>query len=105
MTDSVTLLQQVAAQLQQEGKTPSLALFRARLAGQISAPQLFSAYQHWRANPIFASGSALNKKQNTAPTEQASSELADNDIVTSIATRLARIEAKLDQILTKLEQP
>src|SRR5690606_28294085 len=101
MTDSVTLLQQVAAQLQQEGKMPSLALFRARLAGQISPQQLFSAYQHWRAKPTLASGSALNKMQSTSETEQASTALNDNNI----AIRLARIETKLDQILTKLAQP
>ena len=39
----------VASQLQQEGKSPSLALVRARLGGGINPTELFTAYQSWRA--------------------------------------------------------
>jgi hypothetical protein len=98
MTDSVLLLQQVAAQLQLEGKTPSLALFRARLAGQIPPAQLFSAYQSWRANPIIATDT---KRSQPYPDDAAPAvSQADNEV----AARLTRIEAKLDQILTELAQ-
>lgn len=109
VTDSIKLLQQLAAQLQQEGKTPSLALFRARLAGQISPPQLFSAYQHWRANPIVAdlvmTNSVITEKNehntlhNSATTHL--SEIWQNQ--QDILSRLERIEAKLDNVLRKLE--
>ncbi|PKM20991.1 MAG: hypothetical protein CVV11_05865 [Gammaproteobacteria bacterium HGW-Gammaproteobacteria-15] len=96
MTDPVQLLQQVAAQLQREGKTPSLALFRARLAGRIAPQQLFAAYQQWRNNPVF---------DNTTPGSEtvpapATVEHAD----AALAQTLARIEAKLDLLLSKLDK-
>ncbi|SEI06523.1 hypothetical protein SAMN05660691_03261 [Rheinheimera pacifica] len=96
MTDPVQLLQQVAAQLQREGKTPSLALFRARLAGRIAPQQLFAAYQQWRNNPIL---------DDTAPSQEpapvlATTECSDN----TLAQTLARIEAKLDLLLSKLDK-
>lgn len=94
MTDPVTLLQQIAAQLQHEGKTPSLALFRARLAGRIAPQQLFSAYQHWRANPVIAAGVSSGVPQAEITPQTASSELE---------LTLARIEAKLDLLLSKLD--
>ena len=94
MTDAVMLLQQVAAQLQQEGKTPSLALFRARLAGRLAPQQLFAAYQHWRNNPVYAdNGSELPGQTDTLQVETGSDD---------INARLQRIEAKLDLLLRKL---
>jgi hypothetical protein len=94
MTDPVHLLQQVAAQLLQEGKTPSLALFRARLAGRVAPPQLFAAYQHWRNNPVVATTDNYPPATPT-PDEQVSAD--------SVAATLARIEAKLDLLLSKLD--
>ena len=96
MTDPVQLLQQVAAQLQQEGKTPCLALFRARLAGQLTPQQLFAAYQHWRNNPVIAA-----VVENIEPATIAPAVQADNN---DIADSLARIEAKLDLLLSKLDK-
>lgn len=97
MTDPVALLQQVAAQLQQEGKTPSLALFRARLAGRMPPQQLFSAYQSWRNTP---------QPLHTAPpeeVEQAPEAIAADEQI-DVAQTLIRIEAKLDLLLSKLGQ-
>jgi len=96
MTDPVILLQQVAAQLQQEGKTPSLALFRARLAGRVAPQQLFAAYQSWRSNPVIA---PIAESPQPKPASQAESRGKDDDV----AAALARIEAKLDLLLSKLE--
>ncbi|MGI5309228.1 hypothetical protein [Rheinheimera sp. WS51] len=99
MSDSVLLLQQVAAQLIQEGKTPNLALFRARLAGKVAPAQLFTAYQHWRANPIAISPSSTQLQEITSPTSnQDTAKLEQN-----IKSRLERVEAKLDRILSLLE--
>ncbi|MCS4308077.1 hypothetical protein M2404_002425 [Rheinheimera pacifica] len=96
MTDPVQMLQQVAAQLQREGKTPSLALFRARLAGRIAPQQLFAAYQQWRNNPVF---------DDTAPSyEVAPAPNTANHTDTELRQTLARIEAKLDLLLTKLDK-
>lgn len=90
MTDVSTLLQHTAAQLIQEGKTPSLALFRSRLAGQVPAQQLFAAYQHWRNDP--KTTSALPSATPTASTE------TNDDMLQT----LQRIETKLDLLLSKL---
>jgi hypothetical protein len=94
MSDPLQLLQQVAAQLQQEGKTPSLALFRARLAGRIAPQQLFAAYQQWRSNPVAAAISPI--VELNAP-QQFTAEPHE------LAATLARIEAKLDLLLSKLD--
>jgi hypothetical protein len=95
MTDPVHLLQQVAAQLLQEGKTPSLALFRARLGGRVAPPQLFAAYQQWRNNPVAAASADTCAPTTPTPDEQA--------VADSVAATLARIEAKLDLLLSKLD--
>lgn len=95
MTDVIQLLQQTATQLQQEGKTPSLALFRSRLAGKVAPQPLFAAYQQWRSNPVYADLSP-NQSCKAPPVVLAHSD--------DIDTRLARIEAKLDLLLKILEQ-
>jgi hypothetical protein len=76
----------IAAQLQHEGKEPSLALVKARLGIATMSPALLQAYQAWRNGVVVA--------QNTAEplSEQPSDLQAD----------LARIEAKLDLIIKKL---
>lgn len=95
MTDAVQLLQQVAAKLQQEGKTPSLALFRARLAGRLAPQQLFAAYQHWRNNPVYADDASDLPEQTDMQQNEPHAE--------GITAQLQRIEAKLDLLLSKLE--
>ena len=95
MSDAIQLLQQTAAQLQQEGKTPSLALFRSRLAGKLAPQQLFVTYQQWRSNPVYADISPSQSPQ-TQPAVIANADDMD--------TRLARIEAKLDLLLNMLER-
>lgn len=80
----------IAAQLQQEGKEPSLALVKARLGTATMSPALLQAYQTWRNGAVIV--------QNTSEqVPQAASE-AESDIKTD----LARIEAKLDLIIKKL---
>lgn len=80
----------IAAQLQQEGKEPSLALVKARLGTATMSPALLQAYQAWRNGAVII--------QNTSEqVPQAASE-PESDIKTD----LARIEAKLDLIIKKL---
>ncbi len=95
MSDPVQLLQHVASQLKLEGKSPSLALFRARLAGRLSAQQLFTAYQHWRNNPQYAALPTVETEQQSAPIIP----VAQPD---DIQQQLNRIEAKLDLLLGKM---
>ncbi len=80
----------IAAQLQQEGKEPSLALVKARLGTATMSPALLQAYQAWRNGAVIV--------QNTSEqVPQAASE-PESDIKAD----LARIEAKLDLIIKKL---
>lgn len=94
MSDPAQLLQQVATQLKQEGKSPSLALFRARLAGRITPQQLFEAYQHWRNNPRYAD--PMSYAAEPQP-EQITTVTQPDDL----QQQLNRIEAKLDLLLSK----
>jgi hypothetical protein len=92
MNSPIELLHQTAARLRQEGKKPSLALFKARLAGQLTAPALFSAYQLWRQQTPTATAE---------PQQQDFTEAAEPENLTK---QLQRIENKLDSILALLEQ-
>lgn len=94
MSDALSVLQQVAAQLRQEGKTPSLALFRSRIAGRVPPQQLFAAYQQWRNNPVYT---IVDSR-----TPEPSSTVEPNVDETDLHLRLSRIEAKLDVILAKM---
>lgn len=80
----------IAAQLQYEGKEPSLALVKARLGIATMSPALLQAYQAWRNGGVSA--------QNTA--EQASQPVSEPP--SDLQADLARIEAKLDLIIKKL---
>ncbi len=95
MATALALLQQTANRLKQEGKQPNLALFKARLTGQLSAPELFRAYQQWRQ---------LTEQliDDNSIEEQASNLSVDNPA--SLTSQLNRIEQKLDRLLALLEQ-
>jgi len=87
------LLQQIATaaqQLQQEGKEPSLALIKSRLALPTMSPALLQAYQAWR------NGATVPVTAGTVePAEPASS-------ASQLQQQLDRIEAKLDLLLSRL---
>ena len=85
----------IASQLQQEGKSPSLALVRARLGGGVNPTELFSAYQSWRAQ-----GSPL--QSNSEPTE-ASVKQPATATSPDLQADIARLEHKLDLILQLLQ--
>ncbi|RVT46418.1 hypothetical protein EMM73_08975 [Rheinheimera sediminis] len=80
----------IAAQLQQEGKEPSLALVKARLGTATMSPALLQAYQAWRNGAVIV--------QNTS--EQVLQVASEPD--SDLKSDLARIEAKLDLIIKKL---
>ncbi len=88
---------QIAAQLQQEGKTPSLALVRARLGAGTDPVKLFSAYQQWRNNPPATSLHVETIPEVVLTTSDTSSEIEQ------LRADVARLESKLDQILDLLQ--
>ena len=94
MDNPLQLMQQLATQLRQEGKTPSLALFRARLSGRMPPQVLFSTYQQWRGMPV------AEQSTDAAP-EVVSAEAVQSD---DLSSQLQRIEAKLDLLLAKLDK-
>ncbi len=85
----------VASQLQQEGKSPSLALVRARLGGGINPSELFSAYQSWRAQ-----GSPIQQGPEQPATPAA---LPTTNATPDWQADIARLEHKLDLILQLLQ--
>lgn len=87
----------IAALLQQEGKEPSLALIKARLGTATMSPTLLQAYQAWRSGALSQDDPALQQsaKDSTGHSEQ--------ENMTQLRADLARIEAKLDFIIKKLE--
>ena len=82
----------IAAQLQQEGKEPSLALIKARLGSATMSPALLQAYQAWR-------NGAVPLQPEPAPQSQ---PLPEPKEPSDIPSDLARIEAKRDLIIKKL---
>ncbi|TXH96092.1 MAG: hypothetical protein E6Q75_08255 [Rheinheimera sp.] len=95
MNTLLSRISAIASQLQQEGKSPSLALVRARLGGGINPTELFSAYQSWRAQ-----GSPMQQQQEApaAPAAQAAVVTPPN-----WQADIARLEHKLDLILQLLQ--
>lgn len=72
---SDTILQ-IAAQLQAEGKTPSVALIKARLSDPKPIPEIISGLQRWR-NQQAGTQPIDDEKTETSPTAPAmSAELA-----------------------------
>lgn len=96
MSTPLQLLQHTAASLLRQGKTPSLSLFKARLAGQLNAPELFAAYQQWRQLPSAEQAIAVANNATALP--------AAEPILSAQQAQLDRIEAKLDQLLNLLQQ-
>ena len=95
MNTLMSRISAIASQLQQEGKSPSLALVRARLGGGINPTELFSAYQSWRAQ-----GSPMQQQPQPAdsPAEQAVVAPPPD-----LQADIARLEHKLDLILQLLQ--
>lgn len=95
MNTLLSRISAIASQLQQEGKSPSLALVRARLGGGINPTELFSAYQSWRAQ-----GSPLQLKSEPAEAPVAQPATATTP---DLQADIARLEHKLDLILQLLQ--
>ncbi len=88
---------QIASQLQQEGKTPSLALVRARAGSGTDPVKLFSAYQQWRNSPPTVAGAVEDRPEVPVAVSNDASEIEQ------LRADVARLEAKLDQILVLLQ--
>ncbi len=75
-----------------EGKTPTVALTKARLASPVPMPVLIAAVSQYKNNP--EAFSLLARHTVAAPDQPEEAQ----------QTQLDRIEQKLDRLLTLLEQ-
>ena len=98
---ALELLSQEAARLQQEGKTPSLALLRSRLGRSVPPADLLPAFQQWKQLPAAAKQAAANSPDSIEPAAEIP---PPSD---PLAYRMEQLEAKvaeLEQRLARLEQ-
>lgn len=87
-------IEQIAQGLRQAGKTPSLALIRARIGAGVSAAELMTAYQRWH-----------NTQGSLASTSTAAPVATTAVSADSISPAdFQRLEAKVDLILQLLQQ-
>lgn len=104
MTQLYSLVCQLAADLQKEGKTPSLALIRARAGKNVDAPALFSAYQSWRASPPAPETTEANNQHNMLQSNQALIPANAGADIAALQHSVLRLEQKLDRVLVLLQQ-
>lgn len=97
------------ATLQHQGKTPSIALLKARVGKQFGMPQLIEGLSQWRNNPQLAQ-QYLDKVRFLQPANPVQQEQSSAVDINSEATeqplqqQLDRIEAKLDVLINLLSQ-
>ena len=102
MNDSYRLVCQLATQLQIEGKTPSLALIRARAGKGIDAVALFSAYQQWRAQPPVTRAAELEAQEDASKVEHLTHSASTSQTSTAdihvLQQDIQRLEQKIEQL-------
>jgi len=86
-------IEQIAQTLRQAGKTPSLALVRARLGPGVPAAELMTVYQRWHSTQGSLASTPTPPAQPAQPEIQQQIGVAD----------FQRLEAKVDQILQLLQ--
>lgn len=92
----------LASQLQAEGKTPSLALIRARAGKGVDAVALFSAYQQWLAQPSHPQPPSIDAAITTQTlTPTAEPAMAD---IQALQQDIRRLEHKVDQLSELIQQ-
>ncbi|MDX1304026.1 hypothetical protein [Photobacterium sp.] len=87
MSDITQALEQVITSLIAEGKEPSVALIKARLADPLPIPVIIKALQAWKKN------AKVPNIQKTAPTLTTEARIKQlEQQVAELTTRLARLE-------------
>ncbi|MGO1296823.1 MAG: hypothetical protein ACTMIA_05875 [Vibrio sp.] len=86
-------LQQVFTQLEQEGKTPSVALLKARLTTSVPMPALISAVRRWK------SSARLPKVEvSTQPITDAARITQLEQQVAELTQRLIQLEQQMEHL-------
>lgn len=93
LTQDVTKeLEAVMAQLQQEGKEPTVALVKARMKTPVPMPALITVIKSWK------SASHVPKVEVTAPTSKA------DDRLTALENTVAKLTARIEELEAKLSE-
>lgn len=92
----------LAAQLQAEGKTPSLALIRARAGKGVDAVALFSAYMQWRSQPTTQHEQVV--PETTASPSQASLTEPTPLDIPALRQDIRRLEDKVEALSQLIQQ-
>jgi hypothetical protein len=89
----------IANQLANEGKTPSVALVKAKLSAPIPLPKIISVLKTWQHDPKFI---RANKEKSVALIKQ--SDAQNNDVAILIEQAVAPIKQELIEVRKLLEQ-
>ena len=97
MTPNQQQLFAVAYQLNQQGKTPTLGLLKAKLGKLLSTREILQGLQAWKANPELGKDIAVDVEM-----QQQSKAIDENALPDAVAALLKRIEA-LELRVSQLE--
>ncbi len=92
---------QIAYQLSAEGKTPSVALIKARLSTPVALPVVIQALQKWKASPQLGKPTEQTSQTQHSPSPSSTEETGNID--SNMASRLSALEHKVDKILALVE--
>ena len=93
----------IANELAAAGKTPSVAMVKAKLSSSVPLPQIINALKCWQySEPSSAVKEATTPSTDTP--EQTEEQLLEVLIDKAISQALAPVMAKLDRIEALLEQ-
>lgn len=94
----------IAYKLHTDGKTPSVALIRARLSTPTPLPVIIKALQQWKLTPELGKEAAEDGNESSNESGNESINGHCDSEKTAVEQRLDAIEQKLDRILAILDK-
>lgn len=91
---------QIAHQLKQQGKTPSVALIKSQLSVSMPLAAIIKGLQQWQKNPALGETKAEQPIETATPADtNASPDLATlNQQVTSLQQQVATMKVEMDEL-------
>lgn len=96
-----------ASVLQQEGKTPSLALLRSRLGKQLHPAELLQAFQQWKQLPATereALSQTLFNSRAPASGTQSATTTTETDRIEQLERRVKQLEMLVHALQERLDR-
>lgn len=94
----------IANQLANAGKTPSVALIKAKLAHAIPLPEIISTLKSWQHDPEFTVLSKTTINKETAKVEQRLSQPDLNQIQELIAEAVKPLQQQIKALQDEVKQ-